>query len=177
MNERIRRGCPGERQISLGEGRARPIAVFDRDGVLNVEKGYVHRLEDFEWSPGAVEAIKNLKAMGYWVVVVTNQSGIGRELYAESDLLALSEWMLGEAPIDAIFYCPHHPDENCHARKPGTGMLEAAFTCFPGDRSRSFMIGDRSKDIEAAEAFGIRPFLYSTGDLSEIVSQITRPVA
>lgn len=177
MNERIRRGCPNEPQISLGEGEPRPIAVFDRDGVLNVEKGYVHRLADFEWTPGAIEAIRNLKALGYWVVIATNQSGIGRELYAESDLLALSEWMLEQAPIDAIFYCPHHPDENCPARKPGTWMLEAAFTCFRGDRSRSFMIGDRSKDIEAADAFGIRSVLYKGGDLSEIVAQIVRPVA
>lgn len=177
MNERIRRGCPGVEQMPLGDGEPRPVAIFDRDGVLNVDEGYVHRRADFHWTPGAIEAIHNLKALGYWVVVATNQSGIGRGLYAESDLLALSEWMLGEAPIDAIFYCPHHPDENCHARKPGTGMLEAAFACFPGDKSRSFMIGDRSKDIEAAEGFGIPGHLYESGDLSAFVSRIVQPVA
>ncbi len=166
LDPRIRRGCPGQDGPPLAPRDAprRPAAFLDRDGVLNVEYGYVHLRENFEWTPGALQALRALKEAGYWVVVVTNQSGIGRGLYTEEEFLALTEWMLGEtdragARIDAVYYCPHHPDEQCPARKPSTGMLERATRDLPIDLKRSFLVGDRPSDAEAAERFGVRAVL------------------
>jgi D-glycero-D-manno-heptose 1,7-bisphosphate phosphatase len=128
--------------------------------VLNRDFGYVHRVEDFEWMPGALAALARLKEAGYWVAVVTNQSGIERGYYSEEDFLALSAWMVGEAFFDAVLYCPHLTTP-CPARKPGTGMLETAARMFPVDKQRSFLVGDKETDLQAASAFGIRPLPYN----------------
>jgi len=168
VDPRIRAGCP---PYVSGEGGApKPVAFLDRDGVVNREFGFVHRVEDFQWCDGAIDAIRYLNAQDYKVIVVTNQSGIGRGLYTLDDFLMLSRWMLEEADrlgatISALYYCPHHPDDLCPARKPGTGMLEAAECDFGVDRERSILIGDRGTDIEAATAFGIKGKLYKHGNL------------
>jgi D-glycero-D-manno-heptose 1,7-bisphosphate phosphatase len=151
------------------EGSARPCAFFDRDGVLNEEVDYLHRIEGFSWTPGAKEALEWAKANGYWLVVATNQSGIGRGLYTEDDFLQLSLWLLEQAEIDLIYYCPHDPDDHCPARKPGTAMFEAAAAALSIDKAGSFMIGDRQKDLDAAAAFGIRAALYEGGSLYDLV--------
>lgn len=155
---RIRRGCPEGDRTPLEQGAPRPIAFFDRDGVLNEDKGYVHTLEAFSWVEGALSSLTRFKEEGWWVVVVTNQSGIARGYYEEEDVLMLSERMLEHTPIDLILYCPHLDD--CPARKPGTGMLEAAFEILPGIREKSFLVGDKLTDIQAAEAAGVRAFLF-----------------
>lgn len=171
--DRIRRGCPDAAPARPDGGPQRPAVFFDRDGVLNIDQGFTHRVEDFVWSPGAESAIRLVRDWGWRAIVVTNQSGIGRGLYSEEDFLALSEWMLSQVELDAIYYCPHAPEANCPARKPGTAMLEAAFRDFDLDRDQSLLIGDRDSDLQAAAAFGLRGFRYEDGDLRRMLEQIS----
>lgn len=131
-------------------------AVFlDRDGVINIDKAYVYKIEDFEFCEGAFEALKHFQNLGYLLIVVTNQSGIGRGYYSEDDFQTLTRWMketLKEQNImiDAVYYCPHAPEENCNCRKPRSGMFEDAIKTFYIDVKASWMIGDKESDIQAA---------------------------
>ena len=181
--ERIRLGCPDTRPSDvLLSSELRPAAFLDRDGVVNTDRGYVHLPEDFEWTPGILPAIRALNDANYAVIFVTNQSGIGRGYYTENDFLSLSRWMLDEADregalIDAVYYCPHHPEGEpgpyrltCPARKPGTGMLERAQLEFSLDKARSFLIGDRESDLGAAIAFGIEYSLFESGDVQAVIA-------
>ena len=150
------RGCPGAQSPGQLFPVPRPIAFLDRDGVLNVDRGYVATRERFEWTPTAFDSVQLLASMGFVVAVVTNQSGVGRGLYEEDDFLQLTEWMLGEMPeISVVAYCPHEPDANCPGRKPGTGQLEAVSSLFPCLKDRSFLVGDKQSDILAARRFGV----------------------
>jgi len=155
---------------------SRKAAFIDRDGVLNEERAFVHRIEDFELVPGALEALRRLKAAGYLLVVVTNQSGIARGLYSEADYLSLTghmrERLAGQGiDLDAVEYCPHLPDapleryrQECDCRKPKPGMLQRAIRTLDIDPGASFLVGDRLSDIEAGRAAGIgRCFLVRTG--------------
>ncbi len=146
----------------------RPAAFLDRDGVLNVDRGWTHRPDQLEWVAGAHEAVRLLNEAGFYVFVVTNQSGVARGFYDEAAVKALHAHMQQElaargARVDAFYFCPHHPEGSvkefaiaCQCRKPGVGMLEQAAREWPIDRTRSFMIGDRDHDILAAAAFNIR---------------------
>lgn len=161
----------------------RPAAFLDRDGVLNVDNGYVHRPDQLHWVEGAQEAVKLLNGAGYYVIVVTNQSGVARGFYDESTIGILHAHMqdaltASGAHIDAFYYCPHHPDGTidgfairCLCRKPGTGMLEQAAREWPIERTGSFLIGDRDGDMEAAAAFNIRGVRFDAGSqsLTELV--------
>jgi D-glycero-D-manno-heptose 1,7-bisphosphate phosphatase len=169
IEERIRSGCPGEQHPVFAEGKPRPTAFLDRDGVINKDRGYVHRIEDIELMPDAIEAIEDLKKAGWWVVVVTNQSGVGCGLYTEEEFREISRWMLRRMPIDVIFCCLHDPEDRCPARKPGTTMLESAERVLPIDKSMSFLVGDKLTDIQAAEAFGIPGHRYDGGSLLSFV--------
>ena len=184
-SDKIRRGCPDAPPIPKASGAvARPIAFLDRDGVVNADKGYVHNVEEFEWMPGVIAAMRLLNEKGYIVAIVTNQSGIGRGLYGEEEFMLLTFWMLDEverngAHIDVVYYCPHHPESKnpeylavCPARKPGPGMLERAEKEFFIDKERSFLIGNRDSDLGAARAFGIPGYLYEEGDLEEFVRRL-----
>lgn len=156
----------------------RPALFLDRDGVINVDRGYVSRIEDFEWIEGAAEAIASFNRLGWWVFVVTNQSGVARGLYTEADMEALHSWMQVELQqrgghIDRIYHCPFHEEglieryrKDSYDRKPRPGMLIRAMTDFPVIRERSFLIGDKAADLEAAKAAGVEGFLFSGGDLS-----------
>ncbi len=162
----------------------RPAVFFDRDGVLNVEKNYLYRVEDFQWQAGAREAVALLNDKGYYVFVVTNQSGIARGYYKEEDVKALHDFMQKElakrgAHVDAFYYCPHHPEGKikkyavaCDCRKPASGMLQKAMADFVVDKSNSFLIGDKASDIEAASAAGIKGYLYTSGNLKEFVDAL-----
>lgn len=148
---------------------AKNKAVFiDRDGVINEERHYVHRIEDFVVLPGVVEGLKLLRQAGYRLVVVTNQAGIARGYYTEADMQRLHAHMRGlladsGVAIDAIYHCPHHPlGENpayaveCDCRKPAAGMLFAAARELDLDLGASVMIGDKSSDILAGRGAGVR---------------------
>jgi D-glycero-D-manno-heptose 1,7-bisphosphate phosphatase len=124
------RGCPGELRPEEVVRAAAPTAFWDRDGTLNVDYGYVASVERFHWREGAREALSAARAAGFRNIVVTNQSGIGRGLYAEADMLALSFEVLAGACIEAVLYCPHAPEAECPARKPSPSMLEAADEAF-----------------------------------------------
>lgn len=149
------------------------VAVFlDRDGTLNVEKHYLYRYEDWEWLPGAVEAIKKFNQAGLLVLVISNQAGVARGLYAEADVKLLHGQVDGDlsrhgARIDAYYYCPHHPGfgdkRTCACRKPAPGLLWQAHKDWGIDLRRSCMIGDKADDVKAGDAAGVKSILVSTG--------------
>ncbi|OAF19813.1 D-glycero-alpha-D-manno-heptose-1,7-bisphosphate 7-phosphatase [Bradyrhizobium neotropicale] len=159
----------------------RPAVFFDRDGVLNEDIGYLYERAKFRWTPGAREAVKAVNDAGYLAFVITNQSGVARGLYKEADILALHAWMAEElaeigARIDAFEYCPHHPEaivelyrRSCTCRKPGPGMITTLMERFQVDPNRSFLIGDKLTDIEAATAAGIGGYLFDGSDLEHFV--------
>jgi len=136
-------------------------AVFlDRDGVINIDKAYVSKIEDFQFCEGVFEALTHFQNLGYLLIIVTNQSGIGRGYYTEEDFQKLTAWMRRELlhvriKIDAIYHCPHSPEANCACRKPQSGMFLKAIKDFDIDVKKSWMIGDKSSDIEAALGAGI----------------------
>jgi len=151
-------------------------AVFmDRDGTINVEVEYLSQVKDFQFIPGVPWALKCLKNAGFLLVVVTNQSGIGRGYYDEADLAALHGHMHADlasygAAIDACYFCPHHPEHGtgdyrreCGCRKPLPGMLQQAALDLDIDLAASFMIGDKLADVEAGLAAGCRSLLVLTG--------------
>jgi len=146
----------------------RPAAFLDRDGTLNVDHGYVHRPEQLEWVTGAPESVRLLNDAGYYVIVITNQSGVARGLFDDAAVKSFHAHMQSAlasngARIDAFYYCPHHPEGSvkafaiaCDCRKPRTGMLEQAARDWPIDINKSFLIGDKDQDMGAAAAFKIR---------------------
>jgi len=150
----------------------RPAVFLDRDGTLNVEKHYLYRREDWEWIPGAIDAIARLNVAGIPVIVVTNQAGIARGLYGDADVDRLHEMADDDArragaTIEAFYHCPHHPDYGarvaCDCRKPEPGMLLRAAAEHALDLARSFIIGDRESDIEAGRRCGATSLLVATG--------------
>lgn len=141
-------------------------AVFiDRDGTLVEEVNYLHRVEDLRFFPFTDESVRRLKELGFLVIMVTNQSGIGRGVYTVDDMHAVNERIQNDlsAELDAIFFCPHLPDAGCRCRKPGPGMLEAAMEQFTIDLGESWMIGDKPLDVEFGRRAGIRSILVRTG--------------
>lgn len=165
--------------IEAMTGDMRPALFLDRDGVLNVDRGYVSRVEDFEWIDGAIDCVRAFNARNWWVFVVTNQSGIARGYYTEADMQTLHTWMAGElsehgAHIDRFYYSPYHEEGEITQyrkasldRKPGPGMLLSAMGDFPVKREASFLIGDKTTDIEAAHAAGVGGFLFKGGNLAD----------
>jgi histidinol-phosphate phosphatase family protein len=132
-------------------------AIFlDRDGVLNRErKDYVKSWHEFEWLPGALDALKLLATASWPIVLITNQSAIGRHFVSEGDVEAIHAKLVEEVArvggrIDAIFVCPHHPDEGCACRKPKPGLLLQAAQTFQLNLERCFFIGDSITDYQAA---------------------------
>jgi D-glycero-D-manno-heptose 1,7-bisphosphate phosphatase len=145
-------------------------ALFlDRDGVINVDRGYVHRIEDFEFIPGIFELTRfAVQQLGWLVIVITNQAGIARGIYDEATYLRLTQWMCEcfsarHAPISKVYHCPYHPEHGVGHyrrthdwRKPLPGMILQAQIDFDLDLSRSVLIGDKISDIEAGAAAGIK---------------------
>lgn len=146
---------------------AKRAALFlDRDGVINRERGmHTWRLEEFEILPDVAEAVRAARAAGLLVIVVTNQSGIGLGLYGHADVERIHAYLhrqlaLQGAQLDAVYYCPHHPEQGrCLCRKPGCLLFERAIARFAIDADRSLMVGDRQRDIDAAHAAGVRGVL------------------
>jgi D-glycero-D-manno-heptose 1,7-bisphosphate phosphatase len=150
---------------------ARPAAFLDRDGVLNIDTGYPHRGEDLVLTVTAAAAVRRLNEAGYWVLVLTNQSGVARGLFTLDAVDAFHEAMQARlaqagARVDAFYVAPYHPDGttapfNIHHedRKPGAGLFHRALRDFPVLMQRSFMIGDKPSDMEAARRAGVRGVL------------------
>jgi histidinol-phosphate phosphatase family protein len=168
--------------------RQRPAAFLDRDGVLNVDKGYTHRLDDLVWMPGAKEAIRLLNDRGYRVIVVTNQAGVARGYFDEAAVAAFHAGMQQQlatagAYIDAFYHCPYHADGVVAAytaddhpdRKPNPGMILRAMADQSVNREGSFIIGDKPSDIEAGRRAGLPGFLYTDGSLETLVRRIIGP--
>ncbi len=154
-------------RAGLTQALRKPAAFLDRDGTLNHDDGYTHRIEGFRWVDGAKEAIRLLNDRGYLVFVVTNQAGIARGYYKAEDVERLHAWMQAElatvgAHVDEFRYCPHHPDGeipelaiSCACRKPGTAMLEDLVARWNPLLGQSFMVGDAPKDAQAGQRMGI----------------------
>ena len=152
----------------------RPAAFLDRDGVLNVDHGYVYRPEQLEWIDGAREAVRLLNTAGYYVFVISNQSGVARVYFDEAAVKSFHAHMQDglaaqDAHIDAFYFCPHHPEGvitslavSCRCRKPAPGMLEQAAREWPIDLGASFLIGDKDDDVAAANAFNIRGIKFNS---------------
>lgn len=171
---------PSSSNMLLQNGTTRSTAqrraVFlDRDGTINEEKEYLYRPEEFVLLSGVPGAVRALNEAGFMVVVITNQSGIGRGYYNEEALQVLHAHMDAElakhgAAVDAYYFCPHHPEhgtgpyhQECSCRKPLPGMLMTAAADLQLDLSASFMIGDKISDMEAGLKAGCRPILVRTG--------------
>lgn len=137
-------------------------AVFlDRDGVINIEKNYLHKIEDFEFIDGVFEACKYFQDQGFIVVVITNQSGIGRGYYTQEDFDKLTVWMVDQfkqngIDISKVLCCPHTPDYGCGCRKPNTKMIDDANSELNIDLEKSWIIGDKSSDIQCGLNSGIK---------------------
>ena len=145
------------------------VTVFlDRDGTLNVDTGYVKSPDDFTVLPGVGAALARLKQAGARLVVVTNQSGLGRGYFSSRDLEAIHSKLrlvLAEdgVTLDGLYFCPHHPDDHCNCRKPARGMIDRAHAELKVDLSRAYVIGDSIRDIELAKQVGARSLLVMTG--------------
>ena len=173
---------------SVPQSDLRPAIFLDRDGVLNEDQGYVHRWEDFRWIEGAREAVAAFNRAGWLVIVVTNQSGVGRGYYTEADMHALHARMVVElaeagARIDAFYFCPQHPEAAEAAyrhpdppdRKPNPGMILRAIAEWPIDPERSVLVGDKDSDMEAAQRAGVRALRFRGGDLAEFLAAAGLP--
>jgi len=179
-------GIPEDLQRAQAElpNRCRPTVFFDRDGVLNHDDGYTHRIEDFRWMDGAMEAIKLCNDRGWLVIVVTNQAGIARGYYDEAAVEHLHNWMQAQlrtmgAHVDAFYYCPHHPDGSvaglriaCDCRKPEPGMLHKALAEWPIDPESAYLIGDKPSDLEAAQRAGVKGVMFDGGNVLDRVKAL-----
>lgn len=161
------------------------IAFLDRDGVINVNTGYLYRVEDFQFTPGCLEALKDLKKLGYHIAIITNQSGIARGYYTEDDYHRLNSWMLeqfNQQGIDVlqVTYCPHLPNGSvpeytgdCDCRKPKPGMINdiIANQVESVDLASCILVGDNVSDIEAGKAAGLgHLYLIGEGHSTELES-------
>ena len=145
-----------------------PALFLDRDGVINIDKGYVHLIKDFDFFQDIFQIIKIANKLNYLVIVVTNQAGIGRGYYSMSQFDEVTSWMIAElekrhAKIDALYFSPFHPKKGIgkflkkeNTRKPGYGMFLEACEDFDIDIDNSIMVGDKISDIQASSSFGIK---------------------
>lgn len=148
--------------------------LLDRDGVINVEKSYLHKIEDFEYEKNVVAGLTELRDLGYKFAIITNQAGIARGYYTEDDFWKLQSFIENDLlkngiKIEKSYFCPHYPSVEgkygieCNCRKPKTGNFELAVSEFNIDTKNSFMIGDKITDLIPAEKTGITPVLVKTG--------------
>lgn len=167
-----------------GDGTPKRRAVFfDRDGTLNVDIHYLHRPEDFIWTPDAKEAIRYVNDAGYLAIIITNQSGVARGYFPERAVRDLYDWMNADlqkigAHLDALCYCPHHPEarlpqyrKTCTCRKPAPGLVNKACEAYAIDKEKSCFIGDTETDMLCAQNAGIRGIRYTGGSLLELLQE------
>lgn len=150
--------------------KRKPAVFLDRDGVLTKEKSYICKVEEMEIFSYTADCIRKIKEKGYYAIVITNQSGVARGYLTETELWKMNEYLVKKTEVDAIYYCPHHPEglvaqyrRECNCRKPKTGMLEQACSDFCIELAHSYMIGDRACDILTGQRFGISTVLLESG--------------
>lgn len=160
----------------------KPAVFFDRDGVINLDHGYVGHPDKFDLVEGAARAIALCRRTGYLIFVITNQAGVAHGLFEEEAVEALhahlKERLAAQgAVLDDVRYCPHHPQAKreryrkaCSWRKPGPGMILDIAKFWPVDLAHSFLVGDKQSDMDAAAAAGMRGFLYERGPLDQFVA-------
>jgi D-glycero-D-manno-heptose 1,7-bisphosphate phosphatase len=191
---------PGRCRVSVNIGRSLAKAEFrqdrgvdqvkaaflDRDGVINLDTGYVHRWDEFVFAPGAIAAMRDLQTAGFMLIVVTNQAGIARGYYSTQQFETLTAQMLGHLEsegvrITAVYHCPHHPagsvpalSIDCDCRKPAPGMLLAAAREHGLSLANSILIGDKPSDIGAAQAAGIgRAYMVESDNIDSVSTGVT----
>jgi D-glycero-D-manno-heptose 1,7-bisphosphate phosphatase len=160
----------------------RPAVFFDRDGTINADKGYTYRPDELIFLPGATAAVKRVNDLGWYAFLVTNQSGVARGLFAETDVQAFHAQIQDRlraagAHFDDIRYCPHHPDgriaayaQACECRKPKPGMILDLMRSWPVLREESLFVGNSDSDMEAARGAGLRGIRYDGGNLDELLA-------
>lgn len=160
----------------------KPAVFLDRDGVLTVENSYVCSAEELEIFPYVRECIQQIHKRGFYAIVITNQSGIARGMFTEEELHRMNRMLVQETGVDAVYYCPHHPQGIvekykviCDCRKPKTGLLERACKDYQIDLDHSYMVGDRAGDILAGMEMGIKTVLLESGYGLENLEQDVKP--
>jgi histidinol-phosphate phosphatase family protein len=148
----------------------RKIVFIDRDGVINVDLigDYVKIWSEFSFETGALEAMRKLNDLGYAIIIISNQAGVGDRIFPEDALWDIHDKMLAEmerAGVSVLdtFYCLHGKNEGCGCRKPGTGLFEMAAGDYAFDRSSTYFIGDKASDVQAGKAFGLKTIFVRTG--------------
>ena len=160
--------------------KIKKAAFLDRDGTLNEDIGFLYQIKDFKWIKGAINALKILKKNNFLIIVVSNQSGVGRGFYSESDIKKLHKWMNQQLlkydlKIDDFFFATEMPNNNVNSRrKPSPAMLNEAVEKYNLDKNKCFMLGDKRSDVEAAENAQIKGFLFKEDDLSVKISKILK---
>jgi D-glycero-D-manno-heptose 1,7-bisphosphate phosphatase len=173
-------------EMSMNKNKA---FFFDRDGVINMDHGYVSTIDDFAFMEGVFPALRSLATRGYLLIIVTNQSGIARGYYTEENFRVLTDWMLKQfvaegIEIVGVYSCPHSPESNCSCRKPAPGMFLQAVRDHGIDPAASWMVGDKASDMIAAEAAGIqnrvligeRECAHSTHTISNLADLLELPI-
>ena len=150
-------------------------AFLDRDGVINIDYGYVHKWEDFHFCEGAIEGMKILLSLDFEIIIITNQSGIARGIFSEKQYFELTNKYLSELKqkgihVQSVYHCPHHPYfskkpfNNCDCRKPNPGLFKKALSNFNYSLEKSIAIGDNERDLIAAKRAGIKNKYLITSD-------------
>ncbi len=158
--------------------KLRPAVFLDRDGTINVDTGYISGPEELRLIEGSAAGLKALNDNGVKVVVITNQSGVARGFYDHKDVDAVNGRLAAllkktGARFDALYYCPHHPDDSCECRKPGTALIRRAAKEHGIDPSISYVVGDRASDLELAAKIGAKGVLVKTGPWQEELKKLS----
>jgi len=157
-------------------------AIFlDRDGVINEDKGFIKKIKDFDIFQGVFQALKQFQEKGFKLIIITNQSGIGRGYYTEQDFHKLTDYILDlfkkqGIKIEKVYFCPHKPEDNCECRKPKTKLITQAIEKFNINLSESWMIGDKEKDILMGKAVGCKTVLVESSHSKDLEIPQTKKV-
>ena len=165
-------------------GKKNKAIFLDRDGTINVEKDYLYKIEDFEFLPGVIDALRSAQEAGYKLIIITNQSGIARGYYTVDDFNTVNGWMLKTLQaegvrIDKVYYCPHHPDAlvpefrvDCDCRKPKLGLYMQAVEEYDLDLDQCYAIGDKIRDCSICETTGCHGFLIAENEKRDVIQNV-----